>query len=130
MRCFACPGYRALLLRRTWRELETTHIERIIAEAPQLGATYFKSEYRLRFPNGSVIEFGHVEDDSALSQYLSTEYDAIYFDELVSFTERQFKFIASRAAAPSLASSRSSEPALTLAAQIANGSSGTSLPRT
>lgn len=97
MRCFACPGYRALLLRRTWRELETTHIERVIQEAPQIGATYFKSEYRLRFPNGSVIEFGHVEDDRALSQYLSTEYDAIYFDELVSFTERQFKFIASRA---------------------------------
>jgi hypothetical protein len=97
MRCMSQPGYRALLLRRTWRELETTHIERVIAEAPQLGATYYKSEYRLRFPNGSVIEFGHVEDDRALSQYLSTEYDAIYFDELVSFTERQFKFIASRA---------------------------------
>lgn len=97
MRCFAVKGYRALLLRRTWRELETTHIERVIQEAPRLGANYYKSEYRLRFPNGSVIEFGHVEDDRALSQYLSTEYEAIYFDELVSFTERQYKFIASRA---------------------------------
>lgn len=97
MRCMSVKQYRVLLLRRSWRELETTHIERVIQEAPRLGATYYKSEYRLRFPNGSVIEFGHVEDDRALSNYLSTEYDAIYFDELVSFTEKQFKFIASRA---------------------------------
>lgn len=97
MRCLSVAGYRCLLLRRSWRELETTHIERVMQEAPKLGASYFKSEYRLRFPNGSVIEFGHVEDDRALSQYLSTEYDAIYFDELVSFTEKQYKFISSRA---------------------------------
>jgi hypothetical protein len=97
IRCLTVPGYRALLLRRTYPELNNTHIERVFLEAGQLGAVYNKTEYKLRFSNGSVLEFGHVEDDAAVAKYLSTEYDAIYFDELVTFTLHQFKFIASRA---------------------------------
>jgi hypothetical protein len=97
LRCLLVPGFRALLLRRTYPELENTHIERVLLEAKQLGAVYNKTEHKLRFANGSVFEFGHVEDDAAVSKYLSTEYDGIYFDELVTFTLHQFKFLCSRA---------------------------------
>lgn len=97
MRCLSVPNYRALLLRRTFPELRNTHIDKLIFEAKELGGEYFKSESVARFPNGSFIEVGHCEDESSVAKYLSTEYDAIYFDELVTFTDRQFLFISSRA---------------------------------
>lgn len=59
------------------------------------------TEYKLRFfhANGehSVLQFGHCEDDSTVAKYLSTEYDAIYFDEASTFEERHYLWIASRA---------------------------------
>lgn len=97
LRCLTVPGFRALLLRRTFPELRNTHIDKAILEAGRLGAVYAKSENILRFGNGSTLEFGHCEDEAAIGKYLSTEYDAIYFDELVTFTLLQFKFISSRA---------------------------------
>jgi phage terminase large subunit len=103
MRCFSQPGYRALLLRRTYPELADTHIERVIQDvavfkALGLNVEFVKSEFKLRFlDNGSVLQFGHCEDDSTVSKYLSTEYDAIYFDEASTFEERHYLWISSRA---------------------------------
>ncbi len=96
MRCLAIPGYRALLLRRTFPELRNTHIDKLMVEVKQLGGEYLKSENTARFPNGSMLECGHCEDETAVIKYLSTEYTAIYPDELVTFTETQIKFLMSR----------------------------------
>jgi phage terminase large subunit len=102
MRCFSQPGYRALLLRRTYPELADTHIERVLMEVAQFKAfgiaiEYGKTEFKLRFPNGSILQFGHCEDDSTVSKYLSTEYDWIGFDEASTFEERHYLWISSRA---------------------------------
>lgn len=98
MRCLSVPHYRALLLRRTFPELENTHLENVpVDEANGVPCVFLKSERKVRFGNGSVLQFGHCEDESAVAKYLSTEYDAIYFDELVTFTEKQFLMIRSRA---------------------------------
>jgi phage terminase large subunit len=84
-RCLREPGYEALLLRRTFPELEKTHIRKANREAPLLGAQVISSEHVVRFSNGSLLEFGHCDNDGAISKYLSTEYDAIGFDEVVTF---------------------------------------------
>jgi hypothetical protein len=98
IRCLSRAHYRALLLRRTNPELENTHLEQVPVDLVSgLPGEYLKSEKKLRFPNGSVLAFGHCEDDAAVSKHLSTEYDAIYFDELVTFTEKQYLMIRSRA---------------------------------
>jgi phage terminase large subunit len=98
MRCLSLKHYRALLLRRTYPELENTHLENVPVDlAGGLPAEYLKSERKVRFRNGAVLQFGHCEDEAAVGKYLSTEYDAIYFDELVTFTEKQFLMIRSRA---------------------------------
>lgn len=98
MRCLSLPHYRALLLRRTYPELENTHLEQVPVDlAEGLPAEFLKSERKVRFRNGAVLTFGHCEDEGAVAKYLSTEYDAIYFDELVTFTEKQFLMIRSRA---------------------------------
>lgn len=96
MACLLVPKLKVLLLRRTFPELNDTHIERAMLEAPLLGAEYLKSEHKMRFSNGSIEQYGHVQDDAALSRYLSTEYDRIAFDELVTFTKLQFLMLGSR----------------------------------
>jgi phage terminase large subunit len=98
LRCLSRAQYRCLLLRRTYPELENTHLEQVPLDlADGVPGEYLKSERKLRFPNQSVVQFGHCEDEAAVGKYLSTEYDAVYFDELVTFTEKQFLMIRSRA---------------------------------
>jgi len=98
IRCLARANYRCLLLRRTYPELESTHLEMVPVDlAEGLPGEFLKSDRKVVFPNGSLLRFGHCEDEAAVAKYLSTEYDAIYFDELVTFTEKQFLMIRSRA---------------------------------
>ena len=104
-RCAVFPGYEALLLRRTFPELEKTHMRRAARDAHLFDATYVPSDHVLRFPNGSLLEFGHCDNDAAISKYLSTEYDWIGFDELVTFDAATALEIMTRA--------RSSKPGVT-----------------
>jgi hypothetical protein len=69
------------------------------AEADQhlIGARFVPSSYRMEFPNGSQVEYGHAQDRSDATNYLSAEYDLILFDELVTFEEEMALLIASRA---------------------------------
>ena len=100
IRSLQIPGYRSLLLRRTLPELKSTHIREMVAELPLLGID-IKSAWRstdgvLSFPNGSLIQFGHCDTDDSVARYLSTEYDAVAFDELTSFHLHHYRMIESR----------------------------------
>lgn len=75
-----------LLLRRTFKELDQTHLRDMTREVePKLGGKYLSGDKVAKFPNGSVIQAGHCESEADAMQYLSTEYDRIVFDELVTF---------------------------------------------
>ena len=80
-RCLKVAGFEALLLRETMPQLRQTHIRRMEKEQGLVGAEWYKTENTLRFPNGSLIQCGHMEDADAVQNYLSTEYDAIVCDE-------------------------------------------------
>lgn len=100
MRCLSVPRYRALLVRRSMPELRYSHLDHVPFEAKRLGlpdAAWHGTFSTLRFPNGSSLVFSQVEDDETLARFLSAEFEAIYFDELCTFTLRQFLFLASRA---------------------------------
>lgn len=85
-RCAGYPGYEAIILRRTFPELNKTHIRRAAREQELIGAHLYTGEEKiLKFPNGSLLEFGHCDDERALSRYLSTEYDAMGFDQWEGF---------------------------------------------
>ena len=84
-RCLTQPNYEALLLRKTFPELEKTHLRRMAREAALVGAEYLDSKRLMRWPNGSLIECGHMEDADAVAKYLSTEYDVIVTDEGSTF---------------------------------------------
>ena len=80
-RALRLPGYEGLIVRETFPELEKTHLRDMVTEAPLLGATFIESKRLFKFPNGSLIECGHLDDPAALRRYLSTEYDDITVDE-------------------------------------------------
>lgn len=110
MRALATPGFKALILRRSYPELQLSHLQHVPFDVKRLGLppdAYHKTEYtvRIKHPNGpdgkpqpdSIVVFGHVESDETIAKYLSSEWEAIYFDELCTFTLRQFLFLSSRA---------------------------------
>lgn len=100
--CLQYKNFNVLLLRRSWPELEETHIREAVREVgPNFGQIPGKvtpSNRLVEFTStGSILKFGHCQDDKAMTDYLSREYDLILFDELVTFTEEQYLLISSRA---------------------------------
>jgi hypothetical protein len=78
-RSLMVPGHEALLLRENWEQLEKTHLRKMQAELPKLGARLV--DRTAVFPNGSFIDCGHMADAASVSRYLSTEYGAIVPEE-------------------------------------------------
>jgi hypothetical protein len=83
------PGFHGLLLRRTFPDLHQSHIRFIPQEVALRGGTWKIADRVIEFAHKdqatSLIRCGHLEDHSALSDYLSAEYDVIAPDEMVTF---------------------------------------------
>lgn len=99
------PRFQGILLRRTYRELEESVIERskrggTLADGTEIpsfydfGAEYNEQKKKWRFPSGATMLFGHAEEESDVRKYDTAEFQYAAFDELTSFTEFQYKFIA------------------------------------
>lgn len=96
--CLRFKNLNCLLLRRTYGELEETHLREMAREQDLIGAKYVHGDKEMRFPGtGSVIKAGHCEAATDHFRYLSTEYDRIMFDELVTFDMGAALEIMSRA---------------------------------
>lgn len=92
IRNLAIPGHRALLLRRTFPQLRGSHFARAAIEGKLLlcDRPFNQSKFFLEYNNGSLLQFGHCESESAVFDYLSQEWDWIGFDELTTFTFDMF----------------------------------------
>lgn len=96
--CLRYENLNCLLLRRTFGELEETHLREMAREQELIGAKYVSGDKEMRFPStGSVIKAGHCEASTDHFRYLSTEYDRIMLDELVTFEMGAALEIMSRA---------------------------------
>jgi hypothetical protein len=95
--CMTIPNLNCLLLRRTYQQLEQSHLMEMLREQRVLGSTYTTGDKVMRFPNGSILRAGHCETTADAMNYLSTEYDRIAFDELVTFDQGPALEIMSRA---------------------------------
>jgi hypothetical protein len=97
-RCLKIAGYAVLLLRRSFPELERTHIRALRREAAELGLfSWAEARRTAEFPNGSTLECGHMEDEAAVQRYLSSEYDLIIGEEGVQFAPDALMEVMSRA---------------------------------
>lgn len=91
------PGYAALLLRRSYPELEGA--DGLIAKAhewlsPFDDVVWNEQKHRYTFPSGAVLQFGHVKEERDKYRYQGQAYQFVGFDELTHFSETQYEYIA------------------------------------
>lgn len=90
------PNSHGLILRRTYPELEMSHIRTSKQLLAGNGAKYLEQHKRWEFPNGSILQFGYAERYDDLMRYKSAEFEDICLDEASDFTEDEYMFLQSR----------------------------------
>jgi len=92
-------GYKAIVFRRTYPELESSIIDAARQLIPTIKgfekAKENTSKHEWTFGKSRLL-FRHMEDDSAALTHRSAEYQFIGFDELTTFTEKQYRTLLSR----------------------------------
>jgi phage terminase large subunit len=91
----AVRGSRGLITRRLLTELKRSHLRDLPAEIQALGGEAAGFNWKpsdvgagvLHYPNGSTLEFGHLQHDDSVETYLSAAYERVSQDELVTYPE-------------------------------------------
>jgi hypothetical protein len=96
MRALANPGFMYVVLRRTYPELEKSHLVHVPREMKLLGGTYNQTSHKAYYPNGSIGFFSHCANDEDVLNLLSAEFHLMFFDEISTFEwEHYVKLAAS-----------------------------------
>lgn len=90
------PKSKQIIFRRTYPDLEKSLIRASLEFYPKEVADYNTSKHTWKFKNGSIIDFGYIDNEKDVYQYQSAEYDVIRFDELTHFTEYMYVYMISR----------------------------------
>jgi predicted phage terminase large subunit-like protein len=92
------PGYAALLLRRTFPDLNQADalIPRSKEWLSGTDARWNENEHRWYFPSGATLTFGHLQHEDDKLQYQGAAFQFVGFDELTQFTETQYTYLFSR----------------------------------
>lgn len=92
------PGYKAILFRRTFRDLALPGalMSRSHEWWDKTEAHWDGQNYTWRFPSGATISFGYLEHDGHELRYQSAEFQFIGFDELTQFPRHQYTYLFSR----------------------------------
>jgi predicted phage terminase large subunit-like protein len=93
------PGYNALILRRTYKDLALPEaiMYRARSWLASTDAHWDGVNYRFTFPSGATLSFGYLEHDGDELRYQGAEYQFIGFDELTQFpSETQYVYLFSR----------------------------------
>ena len=90
-------GFKGLIMRRTFPELESEIILRAHKYYPQTGAVWQDKYKRYHWPAfGSYIRFGHAQHEKDIRNYDGDEYQYFAPDEVTSFTEWMYRYLFSR----------------------------------
>lgn len=84
-RALAYPGFKYVILRRTYPELLKSHIMFIEAEMKKLGGTWNTTNKLAKYANGSVGFYSHCESEADVLNLLSAEFFWMGFDEMSTF---------------------------------------------
>lgn len=92
------PGYAALILRRSYRDLALPGalMDRSHKWWKNTDAHWDGTNYRWTFPSGAQIQFGYLEHEGDETRYQSAEFQYIFFDELTQFSAQQYTYMFSR----------------------------------
>lgn len=90
MRALAYPGFKYIILRKTFPELEKTHLYYLPREIKLLGGTYNQTKHIVTYPNGSTGFFSHCNTEEDVLNLLGGEFYLAFFDEISTFSWEQF----------------------------------------
>lgn len=98
------PGYAALILRRTFMELDGPGalMSRSREWLAGTDARWNEQRFRWTFPAGSTLSFGYLQAANDVYQYAGREYQFIGFDELTTFRANDYRFLFTRLRRPSM----------------------------
>lgn len=99
------PKFKALVMRRTFADLEKEIVPRQQEWYAPQGARYNETKKVWKFPSGARIQNGHAEREQDVRKYDSAEYNYIDWDESTHFTGFQYLYL-------SISRCRSSSPDL------------------
>lgn len=95
--CLLVPGGKALLLRRTFPQLEQEIIPRLRERIPEKVAHYYPGNHTMVFHgNGSRLLLGHLDNTADAYNYQGGEFQLICWDELTQFSEWEYDYLSSR----------------------------------
>jgi hypothetical protein len=98
------PGAHIPIFRLTLPELQETHIEPWLMKMAEFGYDNSKcwqaSLFQYRFPNGSIVEFRHIDQKLGALKWLSAEWAALLVDEATLFNPRDLRLLYSRVRRP------------------------------
>jgi predicted phage terminase large subunit-like protein len=92
------PGYTALILRRTHKQLAKA--DSILSKAKEwllpLGVRWNGDEHKFTFPSGATLEFGHMAEANAIYDYQGGSWAFVGVDEATQFTEEMIAYPRTR----------------------------------
>ncbi len=102
--CRRFENFHALLLRRTYPELEGSHIIDTVHEIDALNSCFDPkkpvAKYATRridfYETDAILKYGHCQNPSDYKAYLSAAFDLIIFDQLETFEDVQHQEISAR----------------------------------
>src|SRR5262245_13306418 len=90
------PNFRGLIMRRTFPELEASHITESRKIFPLFGAKYNGQDHVWTFPSGAELRFSYAKQKRDVEQYDTSQFSYIAMDELTHFLEYQYLYMLSR----------------------------------
>jgi hypothetical protein len=100
MRALAYPGFNYIILRRTFPQLDDSHLRYVPREMKLLGGTYNNTKHIAYYPNGSTGTFRHCATEEDVLNLLSSEFALAFFDEISTFEWEQFTKLSASVRVP------------------------------
>jgi len=95
-------GFRGIIFRRTFSDLEKEIIRLSRDYYPITGAKYNEQKHSWYWPEyGTYVDFGHVHHAHDIRQYDSSQYNYAAFDELTHFEEAPYVYFVGSRVRPS-----------------------------
>lgn len=91
-------NFRAILFRNTFDDIEKSLGERSEALYPEAfpGAQYNRAKHTWTFPSGAKVYLSYLANDADALAHKSQEYQFVGFDELTTFSRKQYTYLTSR----------------------------------
>lgn len=95
-------GFKGIIFRRKFPDLEREIIRLSKEYYPKTGAKYNEQKHSWEWPEfNSYMDFGHVQHDSDISMYDSSQYNYCGFDELTHFSAYPYHYMVGSRVRPS-----------------------------